>query len=52
MKALPHHRNDILLGMASFLGRLSEDHPEVSAPWLHLACKAQCWRAWDGHNPK
>ena len=29
MKALPSHRNQILLGMASFLGRLSEDHSEV-----------------------
>ena len=29
MKALPSHRDQILLGMASFLGRLSEDHSEV-----------------------
>jgi len=29
MKALPSHRNDILMGMAAFTGRLSEDHPEV-----------------------
>lgn len=29
IRALPGHRNNILLGMASFLGRLSEDHPEV-----------------------
>ena len=29
IKALPGHRNEILLGMAAFLAQLSEDHPEV-----------------------
>ncbi len=36
MKALPGYRNEILLGMTLFLGRLSEDHSEVRVAEQHL----------------
>ena len=38
IKALPSHRNEILLGMAAFLAQLSEDHPEVG---IHLPASSQ-----------